>query len=59
MPAILIVSSMPGMAGMITSFLLFYILLEIKFSDKMIQSQFFAKLVVTGHGTIYNTRIDG
>jgi len=29
------------------------------FSDEMIQSLFFAKLVVAGHGTIYNTRIDG
>ena len=29
-----------------------------KFSNEMIQSLMFAKLVVAGHGTIYNTRID-
>ena len=27
-----------------------------KFSEDMIQSMFFAKLVIAGHGTIYNTR---
>ena len=59
MPEILIVSSVLGIAGVISSFLLFYILLEMKFSNEMIQSLFFAKLVVAGHGTIYNTRIDG
>jgi len=59
MPEILIISSVLGIAGVISSFLLFYILLEMDFSDEMIQSLFFAKLVVAGHGTIYNTRIDG
>ena len=34
-------------------------LLETDFPDEMIQSLFFAKRVVAGHGTIYNTRIDG
>jgi len=59
MPEILIVSSVLGIAGVISSFLLFYILLQMDFSDEMIQSLFFAKLVIAGHGTIYNTRIDG
>ncbi len=59
MPEILTISSVLGIAGVISSFLLFYILLEMKFSEEMIQSMFFAKLVVAGHGTIYNTRTDG
>jgi len=59
MPEILTISSILGIAGVISSFLLFYILLEMKFSNEMIQSMFFAKLVIAGHGTIYNTRIDG
>ena len=58
MPEILTISSILGIAGVISSFLLFYILLEMKFSNEMIQSMFFAKLVIAGHGTIYNTRID-
>jgi len=59
MTEILTVSSVLGIAGVISSFLLFYILLEMKFSAEMIQSMFFAKLVIAGHGTIYNTRTDG
>ena len=59
MKEILTVSSVLGIAGVISSFLLFYILLEMKFSEEMIQSMFFAKLVIAGHGTIYNTRTDG
>jgi len=59
MQEILTVSSVLGIAGVISSFLLFYILLEMKFSEEMIQSMFFAKLVIAGHGTIYNTRTDG
>ena len=59
MPEILTISSVLGIAGVISSFLLFYILLQMEFSTEMIQSLFFAKLVVAGHGTIYNTRTDG
>ena len=59
MQEILTVSSVLGIAGVISSFLLFYILLEMNFSEELIQSMFFAKLVIAGHGTIYNTRTDG
>jgi len=59
MPEILTVSSVLGIAGVVSSFLLFYILVQMNFSEDMIQSLFFAKLVVAGHGTIYNTRVDG
>ena len=59
MKEILTISSVLGIAGVISSFLLFYILLEMEYSEEMIQSMFFAKLVIAGHGTIYNTRTDG
>ncbi len=58
MQEILTISSILGIAGVISSFLLFYILLQMKFSEEVIQSMFFAKLVIAGHGTIYNTRTD-
>ncbi len=58
MPELLTVASTLGIAGVLSSFLLFFILVELKFSDEMIQSLMFAKLVIAGHGTIYNTRID-
>ncbi len=58
MPELLTVASTLGIAGVLSSFLLFFILVELKFSDELIQSMMFAKLVIAGHGTIYNTRID-
>ncbi len=58
MTEVLTVSSVLGVTGVISSFLLFYILLRMEFSEQLIQSMFFAKLVIAGHGTIYNTRID-
>ncbi len=58
MPEMLTVSTVLGIAGVISSFLVFFILKELEFSETMIQSLLFTKLVVAGHGTIYNTRID-
>jgi H+-transporting ATPase len=58
MPEILTVASTLGITGVISSFLLFFVLDEMNFSHSMIQSMMFAKLVIAGHGTIYNTRID-
>lgn len=58
MPEVLTVSSVLGIAGVISSFLLFYILVQLNYSVAIIQSMFFAKLVIAGHGTIYNTRIN-
>ena len=58
MPELLTVASVLGVTGVISSFLLFFILKEYGFSEAMIQSLMFAKLVVAGHGTIYNTRTD-
>ena len=49
-----------GVAGVVSSFTL-YVLLEKywKLSQDLIQSIIFTKLVVAGHGTIYNTRVKG
>ncbi len=58
MREMLTISTMLGIAGVISSFLLFFILMQMKLSTALIQSLFFAKLVIAGHGTIYNTRID-
>jgi H+-transporting ATPase len=59
MREILILASWLGMAGVISSFLLFWLAMsEWKLSLAFVQSLFFAKLVIAGHGTIYNTRID-
>ncbi|HHH44691.1 MAG TPA: HAD family hydrolase, partial [Gammaproteobacteria bacterium] len=58
MPEMLTVASTLGVAGVLSSFMLFFILEELHFSTDMIQSMMFAKLVIAGHGTIYNTRID-
>ncbi|GAB4337081.1 MAG: plasma-membrane proton-efflux P-type ATPase [Desulfobulbaceae bacterium] len=58
MPELLTVASTLGVTGVLSSFLLFFILMQLQFSDEVIQSFMFAKLVIAGHGTIYNTRID-
>jgi H+-transporting ATPase len=55
---LLTVSTMLGVAGVVASFGLFYILVEMKFPTAMIQSLIFLKLVVAGHATIFLTRTD-
>jgi H+-transporting ATPase len=48
-----------GVAGVISSLLLFwYLISSLDISLVFVQTLFFAKLVIAGHGTIYNTRID-
>jgi H+-transporting ATPase len=47
-----------GVAGVISSFTLYVLLEEYwKLPQDLIQSIIFTKLVVAGHGTIYNTRV--
>lgn len=59
MKEILVLSTWLGSAGVISSFLLFWLTMSyLKLPETFVQSLFFAKLVVAGHGTIYNTRID-
>jgi len=53
-------STLLGTAGVISSFLIFFLLeTYTNYSIEMIQALIFAKLVVAGHGTIYNTRTTG
>jgi H+-transporting ATPase len=56
MSAMLTVSTVLGVTGVIGSFLLFFILREKGFSEEMIQSMLFLKLIVAGHSTLYITR---
>ncbi|BAF70041.1 plasma-membrane proton-efflux P-type ATPase [Nitratiruptor sp. SB155-2] len=81
MHEMLVLSSWLGVAGVISSFLIFYIVMVylkthpesahflpdvpiwVNMQDNdawlsFVQSIFFAKMVIAGHGTIYNTRID-
>ncbi len=59
MGQVLVMASWLGAAGVISSFALFWIVMEyLKLPLDFVQSVFFAKLVIAGHGTIYNTRID-
>ncbi|HEB95604.1 MAG TPA: HAD family hydrolase [Sedimenticola thiotaurini] len=58
MQELMIVSSILGVAGVISSFLLFFILQEMKFPEPLIQSVIFCKLIVAGHTTIFVTRTE-
>ena len=58
MPELLTISTVLGIAGVISSFLLFYILEEMKLPEAMIQSIIFCKLIVAGHTTIFVTRTE-
>ncbi|HQT26573.1 MAG TPA: HAD-IC family P-type ATPase [Burkholderiales bacterium] len=58
MPELLTVSTLLGSIGVVASFGLFYILLEMGFSKEAIQSMIFLKLVVAGHATIFITRTE-
>jgi H+-transporting ATPase len=50
------VSSVLGILGVISSFLLFFILRENGFDEKFIQTLIFLKLLIAGHSTIFVTR---
>jgi H+-transporting ATPase len=59
MPELLTVSSVLGISGVIASFLLFFLLKEYRFSEDMIRTLLFLKLIIAGHSTLYVTRVDG
>ncbi len=59
MRELLTVSSVLGVSGVVSSFLLFFILQERGFSEDMIRSLLFLKLIVAGHSTLYITRAEG
>ena len=59
MKEILVLSSWLGLAGVLSSFGIFtYVMYYMKLPLELVQSIFFVKLVVAGHGTIFNTRTD-
>ncbi len=59
MKEILVLSSWLGIAGVLSSFGVFFIVMHyLKLPLDVVQSLFFVKLVVAGHGTIFNTRTD-
>ena len=53
------ISSALGMTGVMSSFLLFFILQEKGVSEDIIRSMMFLKLIVAGHSTLYVTRSEG
>lgn len=53
------VSSVLGLFGVATSFVLFFILQERGFPEETIRSLLFLKLIVAGHSTLYVTRSEG
>jgi H+-transporting ATPase len=59
MRELLTVSSLLGTTGVIGSFVLFFILQEQGFSEDVIRSILFLKLIVAGHSTLYITRSEG
>jgi H+-transporting ATPase len=59
MPEMLTISSVLGVTGVIASFLLFFLLKESDFSEDVIRSMLFLKLIVAGHSTLYITRTEG
>ncbi|MCG6936689.1 MAG: plasma-membrane proton-efflux P-type ATPase [Gammaproteobacteria bacterium] len=59
MQELLTVSSVLGVMGVIASFLLFFLLKQEGFSEPMIQSMLFLKLIIAGHSTLYITRTEG
>jgi len=59
MRELLTVSTTLGIAGVISSFLLFLVLRDQGFSDDIIRTLIFLKLIVAGHSTLYLTRAEG
>ena len=57
--SLLTVSSVLGVAGVISSFMLYFFLREQGLSEELIQSLLFLKLIIAGHSTIYVTRNEG
>jgi H+-transporting ATPase len=55
----LTVSTILGISGVLASFLLFFLLRENGFSENMIRSMMFLKLIIAGHSTLYVTRSGG
>jgi H+-transporting ATPase len=59
MQALLSVSSVLGVVGVIASFVLYFLLRDYGFGQDQIRTFLFLKLIVAGHSTLYITRTDG
>ena len=59
MHELLTVSTLLGLTGVMSSFLLFYLLEGRGLSEEFIRTVLFLKLIVAGHSTLYVTRVDG
>jgi len=59
MPELLTVSTVLGVTGVVSSFLLFYYLQTHGFPEAEIQTLLFLKLIVAGHSTLYVMRAEG
>ena len=59
MRELLTVSLVLGLVGVVSTFLLFFILQEQGFSEDIIRSLIFLKLIIAGHSTLYVTRAEG
>jgi len=59
MRELLTVSTVLGVSGVVSSFLLFFLLKEEGFSEDVIRSLLFLKLIIAGHSTLYVTRAEG
>ncbi len=58
MKELIIVSTILGIAGVMSSFLLFFLLKKMAIPEATIQSLIFVKLIVAGHTTIFVTRTE-
>lgn len=56
MHEVMVVAAVLGLAGVISSFLLYYFLVKMQYAQALIQTLIFVKLDVAGHSTIYTTR---
>ncbi|NVK44102.1 MAG: HAD-IC family P-type ATPase [Oceanospirillaceae bacterium] len=56
---LLTVSTVLGVVGLVFSFLLFFILREQGFSEDVIRSMLFLKLIIAGHSTLFVARSEG
>ena len=59
MRELLTVSSALGITGVLSSFVLFFILQERGVDEDLIRSLLFLKLIIAGHSTLYITRAEG
>ncbi|MGV6817753.1 MAG: plasma-membrane proton-efflux P-type ATPase [Thiotrichales bacterium] len=59
MQELIMVASALGVAGVISTFVLFYLLQQWGFSHDQIRTFLFLKLIVAGHSTLYITRARG